>query len=109
MKFIFLKNGHVGNDSQSNHSIQQTNRIDMQSFVAYLGPNKILSFSNFWIFIVYLYSNERNNIFEANNTKLMLSMIQCYWVLYLTYNTNYYSTLVILYNAIRITFRYQYN
>ena len=46
-KFIFLKNGHVGNDSQSNHSIQQTNRTDMQSFVAYLGPNKILSFSNF--------------------------------------------------------------
>ena len=76
MKFIFLKNGHVGNDSQSNHSIQQTNRTDMQSFVAYLGPNKILSFSNFWIFIVYLYSKERNNIFEANNTKLMLSMIQ---------------------------------
>ena len=47
MKFIFLKNGHVGNDSQSNHNIQQTNRTDMQSFVAYLGPNKILSFSNF--------------------------------------------------------------
>ena len=47
MKFIFLKNGHVGNDSRSNHNIQQTNRTDMQSFVAYLGPNKILSFSNF--------------------------------------------------------------
>ena len=76
MKFIFLKNGHVGNDSRSNHNIQQKSRTDMQSFVAYLGPNKILSFSNFWIFIVYLYSNERNSIFEANNTKLMLSMIQ---------------------------------
>ena len=47
MKFIFLKNDHVGNDSQSNHNIQQTSRTDMQSFVAYLGPNKILSFSNF--------------------------------------------------------------
>ena len=47
MKFIFLKNGHVRNDSRSNHNIQQTNRTDMQSFVAYLGPNKILSFSNF--------------------------------------------------------------
>ena len=47
MKLIFLKNGHVWNDSQSNHNIQQTNRTDLQSFVAYLGPNKILSFSNF--------------------------------------------------------------
>ena len=47
MKFIFLKNGHVWNDSQSNQNIQQTNRTDLQSFVAYLGPNKILSFSNF--------------------------------------------------------------
>ena len=47
MKFIFLKNDHVGNDSQSNHNIQQTSRTDMQSFVAYLEPNKILSFSNF--------------------------------------------------------------
>ena len=47
MKFIFLKNDHVGNDSRSNHNIQQTSRTDMQSFVAYLGPNKILSFSNF--------------------------------------------------------------
>ena len=110
MKFIFLKNGHVGNDSQSNHSIQQTNRTDMQSFVAYLGPNKILSFSNFWIFIVYLYSNERNNIQNYNTkTNAIYDTRQCYWVRYFTYNTNYYSTLVILYNAIRITFRYQYN
>ena len=44
---MLLKNCHVGNGSQSKHNIQQTKRTSVQSYAAYLGPNKILLSSNF--------------------------------------------------------------
>ena len=82
---MLLKNCHVGNDSQSKHNIQQTKRTSVQSYAAYLGP-----FVKFLKFYCYEYTNERTNIFNAKNTKLILMSS------YLTYNPTDYLALLLI-------------